>query len=268
MKLLILVILCNFANAGFSELSENDRFSYVKQGVTVKRPSRNHLSIQKRKTADINFKKLADEILEKDKEIEALLKKSQKTLILKSSKNKVLALSRIKGTLLNSVIAMNVMPSKFIVKIIDEHEDLSGGELKCFGHSFQKRVISKCNLLVLNGEEYEVSIELWDLDGAEGIISDYFYSGEEKAFVTSSFASFLQGVLETSKERISSPYGQISDNSSRNMMLGGLSQIAANANKKIASSGESELSISFINSGKEVIIFFDQTLNLNKDSKK
>ena len=45
----------------------------------------------------------------------------------------------------------------------------------------------KCDLLVTDAKEYQISAELWDLDGAEGIIADQFYSGEEKEFLTIPF---------------------------------------------------------------------------------
>ena len=56
---------------------------------------------------------------------------------------------------------------------------------------------SRCDLLVWEDHEYQVDVELWDLDGAEGIIAHDYYSGEEKTFITSSFASFFQGVLKS-----------------------------------------------------------------------
>ena len=199
-------------------------------------------------------------LLEQDKRIERLLAKQAANVIMRRKEEKVTALSRYRGVLLNSVIAMNVKPAKFIVKV--QEGELDGGELRCLGYSFERRVTSRCDLLVKDGKEYQVDVELWDMDGADGVIADYYYSGEEKAFISSSFASFMEGVLEVSKERIKTPFGEIGRNHAKNKILNGLSTIAEDARKKIVESGEKKIAISYVNSGKEVLIFFNQTVNL------
>lgn len=261
--IIFLMLIPLISYAGFSEVDNSDLYNY-KEKKTYSRINSKKSKRAKSKNVELELKKITAELLEKEKSITVLLEKSQKSLIVKSSEEKVLALTRLRGTILNSVVAMNVKPSKFIVRLLSDNEELEGGELKCLGYSFQKRVSSHCNQLILDGTEYSVKIDLWDLDGAEGVIANYYYSGEEKSFLTSSFASFLDGVLSAAKETISTPYGQVSKTDSKNKILGGLSGIADNANKKIVQSGEKEIEVSFINSGKEVIVFFDQTLNLGE----
>lgn len=263
--ILFLMLISLPVQAGFSEVDNSELYNY-KEKKTYSRTQYKKTRKAKFKNVELELKKITKELLEKEKSIATLLEKSQKSLIVKSSDEKILALTRIRGIILNSVVAMNVKPSKFIVRLLSDNEELEGAELKCLGYSFQKRVSSHCNLLILDGKEYPVKIDLWDLDGAEGVIADYYYSGEEKSFLTSSFASFLDGVLSAAKETMTTPYGQVSKTDSKNKILSGLSGIADNANKKIVQSGEKEIEVSFINSGKEVIVFFDHTLNLGESN--
>ena len=178
-----------------------------------------------------------------------------------------MALQRVRGTLLNSVVALNTTPTTFIVRI-DEGEGIKGAELKCQGQSFGKRVISQCSLMVSDGHEYPVEVEIWDLDGAQGIIADYLYSGEEKAFLSSSLAAFLQGTLGAAKDQVMTPLGEISKQNPKNQVLSGLGAIAENAREKIGQSGEGKLNIAYINAGKSVLVFFHQSLKLEREGKK
>jgi len=253
---LLLIPLLSYA--GFSEIPQGDLYNYKesKKSPIVKRKL-----TRKNNGMDEALKKLMDE----DRKIAELLERQEKNVIIRKTDEKVIALTRVRGTLLNSVLAMNVKPSKFIVRLEGDQEELQGGEIRCLGYSFEKRVPAHCDLLVVDGEEFGIDVDIWDLDGAEGIIADYYYSGEEKAFLTSSFASFLQGALDVAKDQVATPFGSITKNNAKNKVLGGLVGVAENARGKIAESGEQRLTISYINSGKEVLVFFNQSLNMQKE---
>ncbi len=260
MKWLFFLCISFDAFSGFSEISEMNRYQYDQSQKKIK-TTRKSLSSRKN-SLDEHTKN----ILEKDIAILELLKRSEKRLIVRKKDEKITALSRMQGVLLNSVLAMNIKPSKFIVRINDD-SDISGAELRCIGYSFEKRVPSKCDLLVIDDSEYKVDVDIWDLDGAEGMIADYYYSGEEKAFLTSSFASFLGSTFEVAKGGINSPFGTFNQNNARNKILEGLSSVSKNAQNKIIESGEKNLTISYINSGKQVLVFFNSSLNLSGDQK-
>ena len=255
--LVVLLLLHSNAHAGFSEIPTSNRYQYQKpvskktQKKTVRKSKKNQLD------------ELALSLAKKDQEILELLKKSEKRVIVRKKEEKITALTRERGILLNSVLAMNVKPSKFIVRISSESSDLNGAELRCFGFSFEKRVPSQCDLLVMDGKEFNVDVDIWDLDGAEGIIADYYYSGEEKTFLTSSFASFLGATFDVAKGGVSSPFGTLNQNTAKNKIMDSLSNIATNAKNRIIESGEKNLTISYVNSGKEVLVFFNKSLKLN-----
>lgn len=248
MEMILLLTLLSFnLYAGFSDLSSTEAYLYKEE-----KP----LRIKKvRKT--IKRDNLKD-LMAADLKIAKLLKELESRKI---KTPRIIALTRTKGILLNSVLAMNVRPSTFIVRIT-AHKLLKGGELRCIGLSFEKRIPSRCNLLVLKEKEYEVDVALWDLDGANGIIADYLYSGEEKAFLTSSLASFFSGVMSAAKDRIITPFGEVARTNAKNTALSGLSGISNNAVNVLDRSGDKKLSIAYVNSGKKVLIFFNQSFNL------
>ena len=263
MKAFLLFLIPTICLAGFSDLGNGDLYDYQ---VEPKRK----VSVKKKVFRKKNSKQseLIEKLLEEDKKLAEILKRQEKNVITRRKGEKVIALTRVKGIVLNSILAMNVKPSKFIVRLGDDNELLEGGEIRCLGYSFQKRVPAHCNLLVLNEEEFDVDIDIWDIDGAEGVIADYFYSGEEKAFLTSSFASFLQGVLDVAKDRVSTPFGNVTRDNAKNKVMGGLMGVASNVREKVQESGEKNLTISYVNSGKEVLVFFNKSLKMAKEQRK
>ncbi len=258
MKVFCLLMFPIIAMAGFQEAPRDSLYQYKKATVT-KMIKKKHKRVKK-----ASSKELSD-LLAKDKAIYELLKKQEKNVIVRKRDNKVIALTRVKGLVLNSVLAMNVKPAKFIVRITDSHHDIENGELRCVGFSFEKRVPSKCDLLILDDEEFQVDVDIWDLDGAEGIIADYYYSGEEKTFLTSSFASFLGATFSVAKGGVNTPFGAVTQNTAKNKIMDGLLSVSENAKQKIMESGERNLTISYVNSGKEVLVFFNKSLNLDKE---
>ena len=255
MKYLSLFISFNVF-AGFSDLSMGDYhydFSKTKLKRIVKRKPKKIKS-----TSKINS--LLDEIKNRDQAIEKMLLNNEKMFIVRKSQDKLKSLTRIKGILLNSVVATNRKTTTLIIKL-DENEFFEDSEVRCLGLSYGKRVIGACDLVVTD-KEYQVEAQLWDMDGAEGIISDQFYDGSEKEFLTSSFASFFAGVLDGAKDRIVTPFGESTRTNTKNKVLGGLMGIANNANSKIKQSADKNLQIALINSGKPVYVFFQKGVSL------
>lgn len=259
MKWFISLLLPLIAHAGFSELDSSELYQYETKPDRVAKKSAS--TVRKSSRMD----ELTKRLLVEDKRLAELLERQERHLIVRTKSDKITALSRFKGIILNSILATNSRAATFIVRLGSDANYLEGGELRCLGQSFDKRILSKCNLLVLDDAEYEVDIRLWDLDGAEGIISDYTYSGAEKSFLTSSFASFMSGVLDTAKDRIATPFGEVSRNNGKNKVLSGLMGVADNARDRVEASGQENLTVSFANSGKEVLVFFNQSLTLKPE---
>ena len=253
--------------AGFSELPEGGLYQHKSPSSSRIRAKGKIISPVRKTKRKNNIEKGLKKIMEEDKKIMDLLARQEKGLIVRRSEDKIMALTRVRGLLLNSIVAMSIKPSQFVVRIDSDIEGIHGGEVRCQGHSFDRRVLASCDLLVVDDKEFKIDIDIWGIDGAEGITADYFYSGEEKAFITSSFASFLEGVLDASKDRISTPFGETNRNNAKNKIMGGLMGVASNVRAKINQAGEQKITIAFINSGRKVLLFFNKTLNLSQEGK-
>lgn len=254
MKYLLILLSFN-VYAGFSDLGE-DAYKYDIKKKTSKKVYRKH----KKKLKKSELKLLLSKINENDELISGILEKSEKRIIVRKSQDKLKSLTRIRGTLLNSVVATNRRKTTLVIKL-KENEFFDEAEVRCNGMSFGKRVIGNCNLVV-SDKEYEVEAELWDMDGAEGIISDQFYDGKEKDFLTSSFASFFTGVMDATKDRVMTPFGESERSNAKNKVLSGLIGASNNIGTKVRESGEKNLQIALINAGKEVYIFFQKGVQL------
>jgi hypothetical protein len=257
--ILFAISLVSTCFAGFSEI--DDAYSYEKPPeVKVKRAS-----IKKKKSGE--KEKLLRKLIEEDRKLAQLLEKQNETIIVRKKSLKVASLSRMEGTILNSILAMNVAPAKFLVKLDDSHELIGDMELLCSGVSFHKRVPAKCTLMSDGEREFKVDAEVWDLDGASGVVADYYYTSEEKAFLSSSLSSFLGGIVGISKERLATPFGEVTRDSAKNRVLSGLGEITNNASEKIKASANNILTISYVNAGRRALIFFNKSVDLTKENK-
>lgn len=249
-QVIVFIFCLNSSFAGFS--TSEQTYSYKFKDKKAKKLIKGG---RKRKGSQLDS--LFLKISKNDEYIQRILLNNEKRIQVRKSDDSLMALTRLRGVLQNSIIATNRKPTTLIIKL-EDNEYFEGAKVRCHGLSFGKRVIGECNLIVSDIKEYEIDAMIWDLDGAEGIQADQFYDGSEKEFLTSSFASFFEGVLQASKDSFVTPYGQFDTNSQKNQSLSGLKAIAGNANKKIKQSGNQNLQVALVNSGREVIIYFDK----------
>lgn len=178
----IVILLSSHAFAGFSDVESAYQYEIKNEKPQVKKTVR-------KKRQGPNLAKLLKNLEAQDAEIANILKNSEKRVIVKKSRPRLKALTRLEGVLLNSALATNNSTVTLVIKL-SENEYFSESEIRCNSTSFGKRVIGKCDLVV-GDSEYNINAELWDMDGARGLIADKFYDGAEKEFLTSSFASFF-----------------------------------------------------------------------------
>ncbi len=256
MRGLVLMLISFNCLAGLSEISSSELYNYKK--VRIKKAIKRKARIKSKDSA------LLKRLLESDQKIARLLAIKSNSLIVKATSTTIMPLTRVRATLLNSVLAMNVAPATTILKLGSDIEELAGAEVRCKAMSFQKRVRAKCDLLVLGDKSYQIDGLLWDSDGAEGLIADYFYTGEEKQFLTSSLANFFSSMLEGAKSKVSTPFGSLNKTTSKNQLFNGLMGVANSVNRKILDSSEEKIEISFVNAGKQAVLFFNSGLDLKE----
>ena len=252
----LLILISSNAIAGFSDVDSAYQYEIKDEKPKVKKVVRR----KKQRSNLSNLSKLLKDLEAQDAEIANILKNSEKRIIVKKSKAKLKALTRLEGILLNSALATNNSTVTLVIRLI-ENQYFSDSEIRCESTSFGKRVIGKCDLVV--GEnEYKVNAELWDMDGARGLIADKFYDGAEKEFLTSSFAAFFSAAADAAKDRILTPNGEQALTNSKNKALSGILGVSENIRDRIQRSADKNIQVSLVNSGKPVLIFFNEGVEL------
>lgn len=258
--MIFLFLISSIGHAKLIGLPEDQAFEYE-----FKRKIKKSAAMTSSKKRPAKRNRRLDELLEKleknDSEMARILERNNNKVIVKKSEDKLQALSRLKGMLLNSILATNIKPTTILIRL-EKQEYFEKAQIRCQGISFGKRIQAKCDLLVTPDNQYKIDGQLWDVDGAEGIITDQFYSGKEKAFLTSSFASFFEGVLDGARDKIVTPFGETARVNAKNKVLGGLMNVAGNASDLIKESSEKNLQVGLVNSGKEVVVFFNKQVKL------
>src|SRR5690606_37378633 len=160
MKWLILLILPTLVSAGFSELDSSELYQYKTppaaqtDKVQVKRAA-------PKRAASNRMDILAKKLLEEDKKLTELLERSEKRLIVRTKEDKVIALTRVQGIALNSIVATTNKASRVIIRLDDSADHLAGAEIRCHALSAGARILGDCDLLVLDEVEYAIKAELW-----------------------------------------------------------------------------------------------------------
>ena len=220
------------------------------------------------------FKKLPPKILKKEKESLRSFK------IIKESTKKVDNLLKIKtnipfildqsfqfqtgdvleGVLLNSVVSTN-LESPLLISI-DENQGFSENtKFSCHGVTKFRRVMTACNLIITNNEEYEVNAVVLNRDGTSGLKGIYYNHKEE--YVVGAIASqFAKGILEVSQTRKSTLLGSEIENSPKNKLLQGLINSSNTITNTLDEEMQSKEPKVFIDAGKKVLIYFTRRFPL------
>lgn len=163
----------------------------------------------------------------------------------------------LRGTLLNSVVSTN-LESPLLIRV-DEGQGLpEGTKLSCVGVTKHRRVITACNLIITENNEYPVESIVLNTDGTAGLKGVYYDHQEE--YVAGAIASqFAQGILEVSQSRRTTVLGSELENTAKNKLLQGL----INSSNTITNTLEEEMKSKepkvFIDAGKKVLVYFTQS---------
>jgi hypothetical protein len=171
--------------------------------------------------------------------------------------------SVLKGLLLNSVVSTN-LESPMLVKVHPGQNLPEGTLLSCAGVTKYKRVMAACDRLIMPDSdiEYPIQVSLLNPDGSSGIKADYYYTGKEEYIAASIATSFARGVIELQTDRIATPLGQLTTNTSKNRLLNGVLGSTDEMNNLMKSEMQSKEPKAFIKAGKEVIVFFHERLKI------
>lgn len=169
----------------------------------------------------------------------------------------------IRGILLNSVVSTN-LESPLVVEAIDGEGLPSGTKFSCMGVTKYKRVMSACNKMILpdgngnNEAEFDVKVSLLNADGSSGLKADEVYTGKEEYIAASVATAFSRGMIELQTDKIASPFGELTANTAKNRVTGGLLGSLGQANDIMKSEMQSKESKAYVKSGKQVLIYFHE----------
>lgn len=155
-------------------------------------------------------------------------------------------LTSVKSSSLGSPIKVEIYPNSYFEK---------SGYLNCKGVPETASIRIFCTQLIYGSEEYDIEIELLNLDGTAGIRGEV-YTGKEEGFFGSLLGAYLKGSLDVEQERVAIPTGEMIKNTSRNKVLGGTIGATDEGIDILQNEMKGKLPKIAIESGTQVYVYF------------
>lgn len=173
----------------------------------------------------------------------------------------VLSGSVLKGRVLNSIVSSN-LESPILVEVTETNFGIiAGSKFICGGITKNKRVVTVCDKLVTDIDEFQVNVSLLNTDGTSGLVGEV-YSGKEKFMVGAIGTAFLRSALEVSQDRIPTYTGELVKSNSKNKVLSGTIGSLDEGLQVFSEEMKTEEVKISIDAGKEILIFFNQRFRL------
>ncbi len=168
-----------------------------------------------------------------------------------------------RGILLNSIVSTN-LESPLLVQVKENQGLPRGTKFSCTGVTKYKRVVAACNRLIIPDEdkEFEVQVSLLNPDGSSGLKADYYYTGKEEFVAATVATSFARGMIELQTERLGTPLGEITANTSKNRLLNGALGATDEINNLMNSEMQNKEPKVYVEAGKEVLVYFHERFKL------
>lgn len=168
-----------------------------------------------------------------------------------------------RGILLNSIVSTN-LESPLLVQVKENQGLPRGSKFSCVGVTKYKRVVAACNRLIIPDEdrEFNVQVSLLNPDGSSGLKADYFYTGKEEFVAATVATSFARGMIELQTERLSTPLGELTANTSKNRLLNGALRATDEINNLMKSEMQNKEPKVYVEAGKEVLVYFHERFKL------
>lgn len=164
-----------------------------------------------------------------------------------------------RGVLLNSIVSTN-LESPLLVQVNENQGLPKGSKFSCVGVTKYKRVVAACNRLIIPDEdkEFEVQVSLLNSDGSNGLKANYYYTGKEEFVAATVATSFARGMIELQTERLSTPLGELTANTSKNRLLNGALGATDEINNLMKSEMQNKEPKVYVEAGKEVLVYFHE----------
>jgi hypothetical protein len=168
-----------------------------------------------------------------------------------------------RGTLLNSIVSTN-LESPLLIEVIQGQGLPQGTKFSCTGVTKHKRVVAACNRLIIpdQDQEFKVQVSLLNADGSSGLKADHYYTGKEEFVAASVATSFARGMIELQTERLATPLGELTANTSKNRILNGALGATDEINNLMKSEMQNKEPKVYVESGKQVLVYFHERFKL------
>ncbi|HXH74375.1 MAG TPA: TrbI/VirB10 family protein [Bacteriovoracaceae bacterium] len=169
----------------------------------------------------------------------------------------------LRGILLNSIVSTN-LESPLLVEVKAGQGLPPKAKFSCIGVTKYKRVVAACNRLIMPDQdrEFEVQVSLLNPDGSSGLKADYYYTGQEEFVAASVATSFARGMIEVQTQRLATPLGEITANTSKNRILNGALSATDDINSLMKNEMQNKETKVYVESGKEVLVYFHERFKL------
>lgn len=163
----------------------------------------------------------------------------------------------IKGILLNSIVSTN-LESPLIVEVSNSEKLPVGSRFRCFGVTKHRRILAACDRLMTptDEEEFEVRAGLLNTDGSSGLKPDEVSTGKEEYAAANIATAFSKGLIEIGTQKITSPFGELTADTKRNRITGGILNSLDETNNIMNSEMKNKEPKAYIKAGKPVLIYF------------
>ena len=128
----------------------------------------------------------------------------------------------------------------------------------CKGVTKYQRVLTACNRLIIPSKDEEFSIQagVLNLDGTAGIKPDEVYTGKEEYVAATIATAFSKGLIEMNTQRLASPLGEMTPNTSRNRLLNGVMESMSETSDLMKNEMQNKEPKVYVKAGRKVLIYF------------
>jgi len=195
-----------------------------------------------------------ERLLANNKKLTSLLQQRSAEPVVWQRRAKLLTGKTFRGMSLNAINSTN-LSSPILVQAYPGQGLPHPTRFACQGVTQNKRVFTLCNVMVSDGEETPVSVQILNSDGSSGL--EGLYDDSKDLLIAGAVASeFSAGMLSAAQARISGPLGAISDASVKNQILQGAVNSGRVTSEILLDEMHHQEPVVTVEAGKEVLIYF------------
>jgi hypothetical protein len=168
----------------------------------------------------------------------------------------------IRASLINNVLSTNLKTPIIVSNILSDKID-QDAKLICEGVTKHKRVQVHCFKLVTKFQEIKVNISLLNNDGTAGLTGLY-YDGKDQYVAGILASEMAKGAMSVAQSKVNTNIGLTVEVSAKNQALQGLINTSNEVTELFKEQMKTNEPKVFIKSGKKVVLFFNQSINLNQ----